>query len=82
MDTPAEPQPAAKGLLNSGYAVSIVRSSTEIETYLGDDDLIYVVLPGSPCQVLIGFFPPAAEKFPELLNTWLRERRKRPEQRE
>ena len=75
MDTPAESYPAAKGLLDSGYVVSVVRSSTRIDTHLGDDDVVYAVLPGSPCQVLIGFLPDSAEKFVELLNDRLRERR-------
>ncbi|MEV6243061.1 hypothetical protein [Lentzea sp. NPDC051838] len=61
-----------EGLLGSGYVVSVVRSSTPIETHLGDDDLIYVTLPGSPCQVLISFVPHAAENFSATLIEQLR----------
>ncbi|MFC3898569.1 hypothetical protein ACFOWZ_44480 [Lentzea rhizosphaerae] len=72
MTTSGEPHPAAEGLLGSGYVVSMVRPSTPIEAHLGDDDLIYVVLPGSPCQVLIGFLPQGAENFSTMLSEQLR----------
>jgi hypothetical protein len=70
--TSGEPHPATEGLLGSGYVVSMVRPSTPIEAHLGDDNLIYVVLPGSPCQVLIGFLPKGAENFSAMLSKQLR----------
>lgn len=72
MTTPDERHPAAEGLLGSGYVVAVVRSSTPIEAHLGDDDLIYVTLPGSPSPVLIGFLPQGAENFSSMLSEQLR----------
>lgn len=71
MTTSGEPHPAAEGLLGSGYVVSMVRQSTPIEAHIGDD-LICVVLPGTPCKVLIAFHPQAAESFAAMLNEQIR----------
>lgn len=75
MDTSPTRHPAINGLDGSGYVVSIVRPTTEITSYVTEDDMISVTLPGKPCQVLLGFGPAGAEEFAAHLNMRLRELR-------
>ncbi|MFD5823875.1 hypothetical protein [Lentzea sp. NPDC060358] len=79
MTMPSERHPATEGLLGSGYVVAVVRSSTTIDAHLGEDDLIYVTLPASPCPVLLGFLPQGAENFASMLSAQLRSLAKREE---
>lgn len=54
MDTPADRHPAEHGLMDSGYVVSVVRSTADIRTHiLGEGYFIGVTLPGNPCDVLV-----------------------------
>ncbi len=54
MDRPANRHPAERGLMDSGYVVSVVRSAADIQTHiLGDGYFIGVTLPGNPCGVLV-----------------------------
>lgn len=55
MDVPAELHPAGEGLWDSGYVVSVVRKSDDIDmAILGDGHFVGITLAGNPCRILVG----------------------------
>lgn len=76
MDTPAERHPAGKGLMESGYVVSVVRSAADLRMHiLGDTYFIGITVPGNPCDVLLCCSARGAEELGAMLNAGLEQLR-------
>lgn len=66
--------PVIRGLVNSGYVVSVIQGNTALETnVLRDERYICLTLPGNPCRVLFGFSPNGARLLIDTLTTALAE---------
>lgn len=56
-------RPAGRGLDGSDYVVSVVRSDSPIDSYVNEDGMVCLVLPGKPCGVLLGLAGDGAKTF-------------------
>ena len=61
VDKPAEWHPAGKGLDDSGYVVSVLRSAAVIDMYVDENGFVCISVPGNPCKVLLGCSERGAE---------------------